>query len=359
MRRSYYIAAISVFVLLASWTAVRADWIDLFAGGGMGGDGPARQAKLTGPFGADSDRDGNLYIVEHSGQRVRRVDPKGVLTTIAGTGKKGASTGNGPALQAEFNDPHSLAISADGSLYVADTNNNRVCKVDLRAGTIANFAGTGQKGFSGDGGPADKALFNGIYCIALEPKGGRMIVTDLGNRRIRAIDMKTGVVTTVAGNGQKGVPVDGATATTAPLVDPRAACADAQGNVYVLERSGNALRVVDAGGKIRTVVGTGAKGDAGDGGPALQATMNGPKHLCIDRDGGVLIADTENHIVRKYLPKEGKIIRVAGNGKKGVSGLTGPPERAELSQPHGVYVDTSGALYISDSSNNRVLKVER
>src|SRR5205814_821699 len=139
----------------------------------------------------------------------------------------------------------------------------------------------------------------------------------------------------------------------------RAATADAQGNVYILERSGHALRVVDSAGKIRTVAGTGKKGDSGDGGPALQATLNGPKHLCIDRDGGVLIADTENHIIRKYLPKDGTIIRVAGTGKKGTRGLGGPPDKAELSQPHGVYVDSNGTLFISDSSNHRVLKVER
>lgn len=364
-------AALGLIVLVGAGSSARADRLVLVAGGGtppvsppsQGGDTggvPATVAKLTGPFGADSDRTGNIYIVEHSGQRVCRVDPKGMLAAIAGTGKKGSGDGEGgPALKGEFNDPHSLALGADGSLYVADTNNNRVCKVDLGAGTIRNFAGTGAKGFAGDGGSAEKAQFNGIYCIAIDPSGARMIVTDLGNRRIRAIDMKTNVVTTVAGNGQRGVPADGATATEAPLVDPRAACADSQGNVYVLERSGNALRAVDAAGKIRTVVGTGAKGNSGDGGPAIKALMNGPKHLCIDRDGSVLIADTENHLIRRYSPKDGKIVRVAGTGKKGNGGLGAPPEQAELAQPHGVHVDRAGTLFISDSSNNRVLKVER
>jgi DNA-binding beta-propeller fold protein YncE len=127
----------------------------------------------------------------------------------------------------------------------------------------------------------------------------------------------------------------------------------------VLERSGNGLRVVDSSGKIRTVVGTGAKGLSGDGGDALKATLNGPKHLCIDLEGNVVIADTENHVIRKYSPRDGKMTRVAGSGKKGTSGVGGPPELVEMNQPHGVYVHPSGTLYICDSSNHRVLKIER
>jgi sugar lactone lactonase YvrE len=186
-----------------------------------------------------------------------------------------------------------------------------------------------------------------------------MYLADLDNRRVRAIDMKTGTVRTVAGNGEKGVPPDGADAVKAPLVDPRAVAADGAGNVYILERSGNALRVVDAKGHISTVAGTGKVGASGDGGDAIKATFNGPKHLCIDGEGNVIIADTENHLIRKYLPKEGKVVRVAGGGKKGTEGLGGPPEKAALSLPHGVTVGKDGTLYISDSGNNRVLRIER
>jgi len=142
-----------------------------------------------------------------------------------------------------------------------------------------------------------------------------------------------------------------------PLVDPRAVAADGKGNIYILERSGHALRFVDRQGQIRTVVGTGEKGESGDGGEARQATLNGPKHLCLDLEGNVIVADTENHLIRKYLPKEHRIVRVAGSGKKGTAGLGGSPELAELNQPHGVYVHRDGTLYIADSSNNRVLKI--
>ena len=169
---------------------------------------------------------------------------------------------------------------------------------------------------------------------------------------------KTGNVQVVAGNGEKGVPADGAIATEAPLTDPRAAAADRKGNVYILERGGHALRVVGRDGKIRTVVNaSGKKGAEGDGGDAIAATMNGPKHLCIDLEDNVIIADAENHLVRKYVPSTGKIVRVAGTGKKGAAGLDGPPEKCELARPHGVTVHRDGTLYITDSYNNRILKI--
>jgi DNA-binding beta-propeller fold protein YncE len=347
--------------LALSWLGTaRADKVVLVVGGGDGGSGSdATAAKLMGPFGIDFDTTGNMYLVEMVGARALKVDLKGILTTVAGTGKKGDGGDGGPAIKAEFNGMHSLAVTPDGTVFLADTWNNRVRRLDPKTGVVTNFAGTGEKGYAGDGGPADKARFGGVYCIALDPRGERMYLADLDNRRIRVIDLKTNVVTTVAGNGAKGVPPDGAEATKAPLVDPRAVAADAKGNVYILERAGNALRVVDAGGKIRTVAGTGEKGSSGDGGDAHKATLNGPKHLCIDRDGNVIIADTENHVIRKYLPAEGKIVRVAGTGTKGSGGVGRPPEKVELSQPHGVYAAPNGNLLIADSSNNRVLRVER
>jgi DNA-binding beta-propeller fold protein YncE len=174
------------------------------------------------------------------------------------------------------------------------------------------------------------------------------------------VDLRTGVVTTVAGNGQKGIPEDGAEAVKAPLVDPRAVAVDSKGNIYILERGGHALRVVDRQGKIRTIAGTGKAGDTGDGGDARMATLNGPKHLCIDHDDHVIIADTENHLIRKVIPSEGKIVRLVGTGKKGSAGIGGLPQEAQLNQPHGVYIHpVTGDLYIADSSNNRVLKIER
>lgn len=339
----------------------RADKIVLVAGGAAAGDGiPATQAKLIAPFGVDWDKGGNLYLVELAGQRVLKIDGKGSLTRVAGTGNKGNGGDDGPGLKAEFNGMHSLAITPAGDVYLADTWNNRIRKLDPKTGRVVNAAGTGQKGFAGDGGPVLQAQFGGIYCVALDPKGERLYLADLDNRRIRAIDLKFGRVATVAGNGQRGVPADGADAVKAPLVDPRAVAVDGKGNVYVLERGGHALRVVDPAGKVRTAVGTGEKGAALADGSARKVQMNGPKHLCIDRDGSVLIADTENHRILRYLPAEGRVVLVAGTGAKGTAGLDGPPQKVELNQPHGVHVHPlTGLIYITDSSNNRVLRIDR
>jgi DNA-binding beta-propeller fold protein YncE len=355
MRRCLLILTIS----LAMFQGAQADNIVLVAGGGEGAEGvPATQAKLNMPFGVDFDAAGNLYFVEIDGHRVCRIDKSGILTKIAGKGTKGLSGDGGPPLAAEFNAMHNLAITPGGDIYLADTLNHRVRKIDLKSGLITTAAGT-DKGFSGDGGPATSARFSGIYCISLDPRGERLYLADLDNRRIRMVDLKTSIVSTVAGNGEKGVPADGAEAVRAPLVDPRAVTADAQGNVYVLERSGHALRVVDREGRIRTVVGTGQKGASGDGGSAIAATLNGPKHLCIDQDGAVIIADTENHAIRKYFPKDGKIVRLAGKGTRGTSGVGGPALEVEMNQPHGVYVHPSGDLYVTDSTNRRILKIIR
>ena len=222
---------------------------------------------------------------------------------------------------------------------------------------MTNIAGTGRKGFSGDGGLATSADFGGIYCLALDRSAQTLDVADLDNRRVRRIDLKTGIVSTVAGNGKKGVPSDGEPARSAPLVDPRAVAVDGHGQLYILERGGHALRVVDPSGTIRTVVGTGKPGDSGDGGDARQARLNGPKHLCVDRKGNVILADTENHRIKIYRSADGTIHNVAGTGRKGTTGMGGPPAQAELNQPHGVTVGPGGVLFISDSSNNRILKI--
>ena len=355
-----------ILALLVLSASARADKVVLVAGGGDGGDGsPASKAKVVQPFAVDFGGTGKqevIYFVEMvGGERLRAVDAEGMIRTIAGTGKKGDTTGDphGSAEKAEFNGMHNLAVTKGGRAYLADTFNNRIRACDLFRRHMAPVAGTGKKGFAGDGDTAEKAEFNQTICIALTPDEKKLYVADIGNKRVRVIDLETRLVSTFAGTGKAGVPKDGEPAKDQPLVDPRAVTVDGKGNVYFLERSGHALRVVDTEGKIRTVAGTGKAGVGGDGGPALKAAMNGPKFVSIDRDGSVLIADTENHQIRRYTPGKETMDLVAGTGKKGDKFDT-DPKRLELARPHGVSVHPkTGDLYIADSDNGRIVKVVR
>ena len=361
--RSTFIAALAALLIPAQQTpspargAGQNDIAVVLAGapapGATAVGGPLRTPFALASVGND------WLIAELTGQKVLKLDAQGRLTTFAGTGKKGSLGDGGPATQAEFNGMHHLLALPSGDVLIADTWNNRVRKIDARSGVIANLVGTGEKGFSGDGGPAAKSQCGGIYSIAFDPPRKRLLVTDLDNRRIRVVTLADGRIETLAGNGQKGTPADGALAREAPLVDPRAVACDAAGNVYILERGGNALRAVDLQGRIRTVAGAGRKGPPADDVAALQATFNGPKHICVDRQGDVIVADAENHVVVKLLVRQGRVVRIAGTGKRGSAGVGGSPLRLELNRPHGVFVDRDNRLYIVDSSNDRVLKIER
>jgi DNA-binding beta-propeller fold protein YncE len=346
--RSVLRVALLGFILCAG--QLQAAKIALVAGGSEDAVSiPATQARLLEPFGVDFDSAGSMFIIEMvTGNRLLKMDSRGVLHHIAGQSAPGDAGDGGAALDAKFNGPHNLAVLPDGNILIADTWNGRIRRVDVKAGTIASL-----RGFNV---PTERARTSGPYCIALDFAGTQLYIADL--RRIHAIDLKSGATRVIAGNGEKGVPADGSIATEAPLFDPRAVAVDRSGNIYVLERGGNALRVISGDGKIRTVVNaSGKKGAEGDGGDALAATMNGPKHLCIDRENNVIIADAENNVIRKYVPATGKILRVAGTGKKGSAGLGGPPEQCELNRPHGVTVHRDGTLFITDSYNNRILKI--
>jgi DNA-binding beta-propeller fold protein YncE len=337
--------------LLSLATTAYAEKLVLYAGGAEDAvHVPATRAKLREPFGTEFDTQGNAWIIEMvSGNRLLKVDTQGQLTHIAGQLKPGFSGDGGPALEAQFHGPHNLAVTPDGKVLIGDTWNGCVRVVDPAKGSVEQL-----RGYSV---PVKKARGNGPYCISLNPAGTELYIADL--LQIWAVDLKTHQKRLIAGNGKKGIPQDGATATAAPLVDPRAVAVDSKGQVYILERGGNALRVVDTAGRIKTVVNASGKaGGTGDGGPALAATMSGPKHLCVDRDDSVIIADAESHLVRRYLPTDGSIQRVAGTGKKGSAGLGGPPDKTELARPHGVTIHPqSGELYITDSYNDRVLRM--
>jgi sugar lactone lactonase YvrE len=288
-----------------------------------------------------------MVIVELEGGRIHQRDTAGNLSLIAGDGTKNYTGDGGPASKATFNGMHNVAITPNNDIYIADSWNHCIRKIDGNTGMISTIAGTGEAGYSGDGGPAKQATFDFVMCVTLDSTNDQLFVADLNNRRIRAVDLKTGTVRHIAGNGEKGVPQDGAQATDSPLVDPRAVAVDSRNQVYILERGGHALRVVTPDGKIKTVAGTGKKGHKD--GPALKSQLNSPKHLCVDADDNVFIADDQNRAIRKYDPENLSLATVLGRG------IGTPP--VQLKHPHGVCIE-KGKLYVVDMGNDRILRVD-
>jgi sugar lactone lactonase YvrE len=353
-----YVRLLFAAALVSSALGSSAASLSIFAGGGTRVTGPAAECRLADPFATDFDAQGNTYICEMTNNRIVKVDGRGNLTVFAGTTKKGSGGDAGTATAAELNGPHHLIVAKNGDVFVADTWNWKIRRIDAKTGVISTFAGTGKRGYSGDGGPARAADFSGIHSLAFDAGQENLYLADLENRRVRAINLKTGTVRLIAGNGQKGVPADGSNAATSPLFDPRAVAVARGGHVYVLERGGHALRVVDPSGRIRTVVGTGKPGGVTAGTDPLAVTLRGPKHLCVDRDESVLVVDSENDVIRRYVPSENKIVLVAGTGRRG-SALNADPLQTQLRHPHGVSVDAQGRIYIADSNNSRVLRITR
>lgn len=330
--------------------------------GHSGDGGPALKAKLDNPFGITRGPDGMLYFCEYGGHVVRRMDGKGVITTVAGTGHAGYGGDGGPALQAELNQPHEIRFAPDGRLLISDMGNHAIRALDLKAGTLSTLAGTGKPGFSGDGGPAAKAQFNQPISIEFGPDG-LLYICDIVNQRVRTLDLSTGIVRTVCGNGQKKMPEEGAKFSPGtPLSGPRTVAFDAAGNLWLALRDGNSLFRADAADHtLHLAAGTGKSGFSGNGGPAVKAQLSGPKGLAISPAGDVFIADTESHSIRRISAKTGKIDLVAGTGEKGA----GPDKSSlathcELARPHGLFLDKDGTLFIGDSENQviRAVKLE-
>jgi sugar lactone lactonase YvrE len=344
--------------LTLALSASAAEWsITTFAGNGRqgfsGDGGPATQAQLDNPFGLTRGPDGAMYFCEYGGQRIRKVTPDGIIHTVAGVGRKGYSGDDGPAKLATFNLPHEIRFDRAGDFYVTDMQNHAVRKVTTKTGIITTVVGNGQPGYSGDGGPATQAQLNQPHSIQFGPDGA-LYICDVGNNAIRKVDMKTGVISTFAGTGKPGETPDGAPIEDTPLNGPRSLDFDKQGNLWVVTRGGNQVLKFDLkAGKILIAAGTGKKGFTGNGGPAIDAALSGPKGIAIDRLGNAWLADTESHSIRVIDVKTGTIELATGNGEKG-DGPDGDPLHCQLDRPHGIFVDTDGAIFIGDSESHRV-----
>ena len=329
------------------------------AGNGLSGysgeGGPATEAWIDSPQSVDLDSMGNFYFVLLWENRICKVDTDGIITTVAGNGLSDYSGDGGPATEASLYYPSGVAVDMAGNLYVADTSNNRIRKVDTH-GIITTVAGNGTSGYSGDGGPAVEASLNRPYEVALDVSGN-LYIADSWNHCIRKVDTN-GIITTVAGRGTTSFNGNSGPATEAELGSIFGITIDLMGNLFIPDYSKSVIWKVDNAGIITTVAGNGTEGYSGDHGPATEAQLEEPKGVAVDTEGNLYIADWHNRVVRK-VDKNGIITTYAGNNENPdnlYSGDGGPPTQASFNVINDVAIDASGNLYIADAGD-RVRKV--
>lgn len=343
--------------LIAASLTLPAATIRTVAGTGAKGfsrnGGPAIAAQLDNPFGVVRGPDGAIWFCEYGSHTVRRIAKDGTLTTVVGTGKPGYSGDGGPATAATLNQPHEIRFDLEGNLFIVDMQNHAVRRWDAKTKILTTFAGNGHPGYSGDGGPAAKAQFKQPHSIQFAPNGD-LYVCDVGNHAIRRIDMETGLIETFAGTGKAGPTPDGSPIKGTPLNGPRSLDFDRKGNLWLATREGNQVFKFDRRtGKIEHVAGTGKKGFTGNGGPAKEATLSGPKGIAVAVNGDVYLVDTESHSIRRIQVDTGILDLVVGTGVAG-DGPDGDPLTCKLARPHGIHVETDGTILIGDSETHRV-----
>jgi sugar lactone lactonase YvrE len=391
---------------------IRAGTIGTLAGTGepgcAGDGGPAVAARLNEPKSLALDGLGGLFIADAENHLVRRVDlATGVIVTVAGSrdGAERAAAGpvpggpppeaeddpladpvprksdhyvqvtdlsgtvrfvvgtagagrfhgdGGPALRATLNFPSAVAVDAEGHLYIADTMNHRVRRVDATTGTITTVAGTGQRRFGGDGGPGTAAALNEPSALALDGRGG-LYIADQSNNRVRRLDLATGTIRTAAGNGESGYSGDGVPATEASLAGPSGLAIGPDRALYIADTFNGRIRRVDPeSGLISTVAGDGSEyryqGHPGE----FSTSLSRPYGIAIEREGHLLITDSDSHLIRRWDRRKKIITLVAGTGVAQFSGDGGPPTSGGLNYPFGVAVDEAGNIYVADTFNHRV-----
>jgi hypothetical protein len=319
--------------------------------GDSGDGGPATAADIDLPRGIAIEPGGGFVFADAFAHTVRRVWPDGMITSVAGTGRAGFAGDGGPAIAAKLDQPHGVAVTSDGTLLVADALNDRIRAVS-GDGTIRTAAGTGERAFSGDGGPASAAAVFAPRGVTAGPGGG-YLVPDTDNNRIRKV-APDGTITTVAGSGVAGFAGDGGAATQAELRKPFAVVPTFDGGLLISDVGNNRIREVDPDGTITTVAGNGVRGYGGDGGPAKDAQLSSPANLAPLPDGGFLIADGGNDRVRRVWPN-GTITTIVGTGEAGFSGDGGPASAAQLNNPTAIAVlATFRGFLLADAGNSRI-----
>jgi large repetitive protein len=334
-------------------------------GGYKGDGGPATSAELFLPTGAAMDGAGNFYIADSFNNVVREVSASGTITTIAGKQSAGAgySGDKGAATSAQLNQPAGLAVDGAGNLYIADSKNNVIRAVNLSTGIITTVAGTGTSNYTGDGGLATAAQLDYPTGVAVDGSGN-LYISDSYNAVVREVNAATGIITTIAGDHAAGAGFsgDGGPATSAQIVFPSGLAIDGQGNLYIADSDNNAIRVVNSStAKISTVAGTGGAANAGysgDGAAATSAKLDYPTGVVVDPAGNIFIADTDNQVIRKVSATTQNISTVAGNNTQGFAGNGGVPTSAKFDVPRGLVMDVKGNLYVVDTGNNQVRKID-
>lgn len=349
---------LTLLLLILSLTDSPAASVSTFAGTGAkgfsGDGGPAAKAELNNVFAIARSPDGALYVCDVDNQRIRRIKADGTIETYAGNGTRGFSGDGGPAIDAALNEPYELAWDKAGNLFFVERLNHLVRRVDAKTRVISTVAGNGKPGFAGDGGAAKDAQFNQPHSLAFD-SAGHLFVCDILNHRIRKIDLASGTISTWSGTGEKKIAPDGSPITGSALNGPRALAFAPDGKCYLALREGNAVLVLDPkANTLKRIAGTGKSGFAGNGGPALEATLAGPKCVSLDAAGNVFLADTESHSIRYIDTAKGTLELLVGNGQKGDGPDGADPKACQLARPHGVFVDKDAAIYIGDSENHRV-----
>ncbi|MFJ4126130.1 RICIN domain-containing protein [[Kitasatospora] papulosa] len=321
--------------------------------GREGDGGPAVSAKLNKPLGVVVDAVGTVYFSDYHNHQIRKITTDGKISTVAGDGKGAYRGDNGPAASAQLFHPRELAVDGAGNLYVADGNNHRIRKI-TPDGAITTVAGTNGNGFSGDGGPATSARLDLPIGVAVDSTGA-LYIADHRNHRIRKVDTD-GKINTIAGHKGAGFTGDGSPAASAQLSGPHGVTVDSAGNLYIADTGNQRIRKIAPDGTITTVAGSNGYGFKGDDGPATSAQLYTPVRVALDSTGALYIVDSSNHRIRKVAP-DGTISTVAGSTGKGIAGDGGPAASAQLQNPYGLAVDCVDTLYIADHANHRIRKV--